>query len=175
MWMPLQHVGFLIVMGYQSRSHLSFPIIHGQYLVIKTLYTPERGSWVGDQWGEEDTRFAYCSVGALSLLGRLDKGVAEKTTEYILSCQNLDGGFGCVPGAESHAAQVFCCLAALSVCGTVDRVEKEALSWWLCERQLPCGGLNGRPEKKEDVGNLLMRASYMNQLGRTSTHHGVYL
>lgn len=25
------------------------------------------------------------------------------------------------------------------------------LGWWLCERQLENGGLNGRPEKKEDV------------------------
>ena len=23
--------------------------------------------------------------------------------------------------------------------------------WWLAERQVECGGLNGRPEKKEDV------------------------
>lgn len=29
------------------------------------------------------------------------------------------------------------------------------LGWWLAERQLPCGGLNGRPEKKEDVGSAL--------------------
>jgi len=26
-----------------------------------------------------------------------------------------------------------------------------SLGWWLCDRQLPNGGLNGRPEKKEDV------------------------
>lgn len=25
------------------------------------------------------------------------------------------------------------------------------LGWWLAERQLPNGGLNGRPEKLEDV------------------------
>ena len=31
------------------------------------------------------------------------------------------------------------------------QVDQELLGWWLCERQLPCGGLNGRPEKKEDV------------------------
>ena len=31
-----------------------------------------------------------------------------------------------------------------------DRVDHQLLGWWLCERQLPCGGLNGRPEKKEE-------------------------
>lgn len=27
----------------------------------------------------------------------------------------------------------------------------DRLGWWLCERQLPSGGLNGRPEKLPDV------------------------
>lgn len=27
----------------------------------------------------------------------------------------------------------------------------DTLSWWLSERQLPNGGLNGRPQKLEDV------------------------
>ena len=30
-------------------------------------------------------------------------------------------------------------------------VDVDNLSWWLSERQLPNGGLNGRPEKLEDV------------------------
>ena len=29
----------------------------------------------------------------------------EKAVNYIVSCKNLDGGFGCIPGAESHAGQ----------------------------------------------------------------------
>ena len=31
------------------------------------------------------------------------------------SCRNFDGGFGAVPGAESHAGQIFCCVGALSI------------------------------------------------------------
>ena len=30
-------------------------------------------------------------------------------------------------------------------------VNVDTLAWWLSERQLPSGGLNGRPEKLEDV------------------------
>jgi geranylgeranyl transferase type-2 subunit beta len=30
-------------------------------------------------------------------------------------------------------------------------VDIDKLAWWLSERQLECGGLNGRPEKLEDV------------------------
>lgn len=30
----------------------------------------------------------------------------DKAVEFILSCMNFDGGFGCRPGSESHAGQV---------------------------------------------------------------------
>lgn len=43
------------------------------------------------------------------------------------------------------------CVAALAILGELDRVDFDLLGWWLSERQLPNGGLNGRPEKLEDV------------------------
>ena len=33
----------------------------------------------------------------------------------------------------------------------LDSINIDLLGWWLAERQLPCGGLNGRPEKMQDV------------------------
>ena len=54
-------------------------------------------------------------------------------------------------GNESHAGQVFTCVAALDLAGRLDVVDKDLLCWWLCERQTPSGGLNGRPEKLQDV------------------------
>ena len=30
-------------------------------------------------------------------------------------------------------------------------IDADLLGWWLAERQLPSGGLNGRPEKLQDV------------------------
>ncbi|KAJ8633319.1 hypothetical protein MRB53_026655 [Persea americana] len=70
---------------------------------------------------------------------------------YIVSCKNLDGGFGCTPGGESHAGQIFCCVGALAITGSLHHVDKDLLGWWLCERQVKSGGLNGRPEKLPDV------------------------
>lgn len=47
---------------------------------------------------------------------------------------------------------MFVSLATLAI---LERLEEEVdidtLAWWLAERQLPNGGLNGRPEKLEDV------------------------
>ncbi|KAF7807115.1 geranylgeranyl transferase type-2 subunit beta 1-like [Senna tora] len=46
---------------------------------------------------------------------------------------------------------VFCCVGALAITGSLDLVDKDLLGWWLCERQVKSGGLNGRPEKLPDV------------------------
>lgn len=80
----------------------------------------------------------------------------------IAESMNFDGAFGSEPGAESHGAQgefnlpsslmiVWVCVASLAILGELDRVDFDLLGWWLSERQLPNGGLNGRPEKLEDV------------------------
>jgi len=146
---------------------------------VASLQRPD-GSFMGDEWGEVDTRFVYCALNCLSLLGRLPakEGGAnvnvEKAVEYLLLCRNFDGSFGCVPGAESHAGQTFTCIAALAIASTVlnpctigkqkqdiagreykaaleNWVDGDQLGWWLCERQVENGGLNGRPEKLADV------------------------
>ncbi|KAG6819878.1 hypothetical protein H0H93_007757 [Arthromyces matolae] len=127
--------------------------VHRVVQFILSLHQPS-GVFAGDQFGEIDTRFLYCAVNALSLLGQLhvlDEAAKERTVNYIIRCRNFDGGFGSVVGAESHAAQVFVCTAALAILDRLDVIDEETLGWWLCERQLPNGGLNGRPEKLEDV------------------------
>ena len=49
--------------------------------------------------------------------GRLDAIDLPKAVEYVLSCMNFDGGFGCRPGSESHSGQVLCnkCLIGMIV------------------------------------------------------------
>lgn len=89
-----------------------------------------------------------------------------------MQCRNFDGAFGGTIGAESHAGQgslvlifwpfihlssnfllcvVFPCVAALAILDKLDELDADTLGWWLAERQVPNGGLNGRPEKLEDV------------------------
>lgn len=58
---------------------------------------------------------------------------------------------GSKPHAESHAGLIYCCVGFLSLTQQLHRIDSEKLCWWLCERQLPSGGLNGRPEKLPDV------------------------
>lgn len=46
---------------------------------------------------------------------------------------------------------VWVCVAALTILDRLEEIDQDTLGWWLAERQLPSGGLNGRPDKLEDV------------------------
>jgi geranylgeranyl transferase type-2 subunit beta len=76
----------------------------------------EDGSFSGDIWGEVDTRFSYIAICTLSLLHRLEKINVQKAVDYIVSCKNLDGGFGAMPGGESHAGQSMSFLVCYMSC-----------------------------------------------------------
>ena len=117
---------------------------------ISSLQQPD-GSFCGDEWGEIDTRFSYCALCCASLLGRLNDIDVAGAVGFIMRCENFDGGYGCLPGGESHAGQVFTCVGALAIAGADNCCQRDLLSWWLCERQTPGGGLNGRPQKDADV------------------------
>ena len=112
----------------------------------------EDGSFQGDKWGEVDTRFCFCALAALSLLGRLDAVDVAKAVDHVLSCLNFDGGFGVGSESESHAGQIYCCVGVLAIAGALHRIDQTRLGFWLSQRQLErSGGFNGRPEKLPDV------------------------
>jgi len=56
------------------------------------------------------------------------------------------------------------CVAALGILDRLDVVDVDTLGWWLSERQLPNGGLNGRPEKLEDVSRVIFPSDVMKPL-----------
>ncbi|KAI1651910.1 geranylgerany transferase type II beta subunit [Daldinia loculata] len=134
---------------------------------LADLQNRETGTFAGDEWGEEDTRFLYGALNALSLLGLLHLVDVNKAVDYVAACANYDGGYGVSPGAETHSGQIFTCLAALSIAGRKDLIDADKLGGWLSERQVACGGLNGRPEKKEDVCYNWWVLSSLEMIGRT--------
>lgn len=117
---------------------------------IASLQLPD-GSFQGDKWGEVDSRFAFCALAALKLINRLDGIRLDDAVAFVQRCMNFDGGFGCVPGTETHSGQIYCGVGALAIANRAHLMDSDLLGWWLCERQLPSGGFNGRPEKLPDV------------------------
>ncbi|KAI9745428.1 MAG: hypothetical protein M1818_000962 [Claussenomyces sp. TS43310] len=136
----------------------------GQF--IANLQNQVTGTFAGDEWGEEDTRFLGAALNALSLLHMLNLVDVPKAVSYIASCANFDGGYGICPGAESHSGQIFACLGALSIVDRLDVVDVDKLAAWLSERQVEGGGLNGRPEKLEDACYSWWVGSSLTMLGR---------
>jgi len=124
------------------------------------------------RWIDIDTRFNFCLVACLKLLKSLESLSEDQKSsqvEYIKSCMNFDGGFGTVPGAESHSGQIYCCIGALKILKSIDQlVNVDRLGFWLAERQLKkSGGLNGRPEKLPDVCYSFWVLSSLEMLDRT--------
>ena len=141
----------------------------GRY--IASLQGRETGTFHGDQYGEPDTRFLYGAFNALSLLHLMHLVDVPKAVSYMTSCLNPDGGYGTSPGAETHSGQIFTCLGALSIANALStHPNPDRLAAWLSERQLSegvgTGGLNGRPEKREDVCYSWWVLSSLSMLGR---------
>ncbi|KAI4131319.1 MAG: hypothetical protein LQ338_001274 [Usnochroma carphineum] len=136
----------------------------GRY--IAQLQNQNDGSFAGDEWGETDTRFLFGALNALSLLHLLPLIDMPKAISYVQACANFDGGYGVSPGAESHAGQIYVCVGALAIAGRLDLVDIDALGGWLSERQLDSGGLNGRPEKLQDVCYSWWVGSSLAMIGR---------
>jgi geranylgeranyl transferase type-2 subunit beta len=51
---------------------------------VNSLQLPD-GSFMGDKWGEIDTRFSYCALSILSIIGELNSGAIDlnKAVEYV--------------------------------------------------------------------------------------------
>ena len=64
---------------------------------VSSLQQPD-GSFAGDEWGEIDTRFSYCALLCQSILDRMDGINVDQAVQFIVTCKNFDGGFGCTPG-----------------------------------------------------------------------------
>lgn len=49
-----------------------------------SLQQPD-GSFFGDEWGEVDTRFSYCALSSMAILGQLDNGKIDvkKAGEFV--------------------------------------------------------------------------------------------
>ncbi|GMP43997.1 hypothetical protein CsSME_00013131 [Camellia sinensis var. sinensis] len=70
----------------------------------------------------------------------------------LYKCLNSEIRLKNYTGGMAIVTAVFCCVGALAITGSLHHIDKNLLGWWLCERQVKSGGLNGRPEKLPDVG-----------------------
>ncbi|WVZ72276.1 hypothetical protein U9M48_020762 [Paspalum notatum var. saurae] len=146
---------------------------------MKKLQQPD-GSFMPIHIGAEtDLRFVYCAAAICSMLDDWTGMDRLKAKEYILNCQSYDGGFGMVPGSESHVGiefwalivclcvsesggGTFCAVAALHLMGFIQvdlasnlndsaSIDMRMLLEWCLQRQVNDGGFQGRRNKASDT------------------------
>lgn len=115
--------------------------------------------------GEPSCRHLYAGLATLRLLKSRDLDTESSAIQYVLRCQNYDGGFGEFPGCESHAGITFCCVASLALSDALNKCNKEYLTSWLVHRIGENGGFTGRPGKSADVCYSFWVAASLKILG----------
>ncbi len=101
----------------------------------------EQGKFVATFAGSEsDMRFVYCACVISVMLG-FDENVfnADKAVKFIMSCYNYDGGFGLLPGQESHGGACYTAIASLVLLGKLNVLtdnQKNKLGRWCLRRQV---------------------------------------
>ncbi|CCE62530.1 hypothetical protein TPHA_0C03780 [Tetrapisispora phaffii CBS 4417] len=86
--------------------------------------------------GENDTRGVYCALSIASLLNIITPELTENVLEYLIACQNFEGGFGgCPQEDEAHGGYTFCAVAALAILGKLDSINIPKLIEWCATKQ----------------------------------------
>lgn len=129
---------------------------------MRNLQQPD-GSFMPTHVGAEtDLRFVFCAAAICSMFENWSGMDKEKAKEYILNCQSYDGGFGLIPGSESHGGATYCAVASLRLMGFIEEdllskstscciINVPLLLEWSLQRQAADGGFQGRPNKSSDT------------------------
>ncbi|KAL3523800.1 hypothetical protein ACH5RR_016634 [Cinchona calisaya] len=151
-------LAILKTVGYDLSLIDSTPILES----MKNLQQSD-GSFMPIHSGAEtDLRFLFCAVSICFMLGNWSGMDREKAKEYIISCQSYDGGFGLIPGSESHGGATYCAVASLRLMGFIEDdllskitspciIDVPMLVDWSLQRQAGDGGFQGRPNKPTDT------------------------
>ncbi|KAJ2559590.1 geranylgeranyl transferase type-1 subunit beta [Coemansia sp. RSA 1933] len=100
---------------------------------------------------ERDPRFIYCACAISYILDDWSGVDREAATRYIQGCVNFDGGMTQAPLQESHGGHLYCCVASLSLMGTLHAALPDAtrtLRWAMMHQN---GGYQGRTNKAPDT------------------------
>ncbi|XP_030070952.1 protein farnesyltransferase subunit beta [Microcaecilia unicolor] len=130
----------------------AFNVINREKLLefLYALKQPD-GSFIMHRGGEVDVRSAYCAASVASLTNIITPTLFSGTAEWIVRCQNWEGGIGGVPGMEAHGGYTFCGLAALVILKKERLLDLKCLLRWVTSRQMRFeGGFQGRCNKLVD-------------------------
>ncbi|KAJ1103603.1 hypothetical protein NDU88_001024 [Pleurodeles waltl] len=163
-------VNALCIIGTQE----AYDVINREKLLefLFALKQPD-GSFLMHIGGEVDVRSAYCAASVASLTNIITPTLFEGTPEWILRCQNWEGGIGGVPGMEAHGGYTFCGFAALVILKKERLLDLKCLLRWVTGRQMRFeGGFQGRCNKLVDGCYSFWQAGLLPLIQRTLNAEG---
>lgn len=107
--------------------------------------------------GDASIRHSYTAHAVYALLANPSdepRGDAPppwigKSLDYMVRCQNYEGGMGDTPEQESHLGLTYCAVASLRLANCTDRIPDVSRLLAFVGKRLTCH--NGRPNKPADV------------------------
>lgn len=87
---------------------------------VKSLQQDD-GSFCGTKNEESDMRFVYCAACICYILNDFSAINIPKMIDFIKSSIRYDGGLAQGPDLESHGGSTFCGIAALHLCGVLEK------------------------------------------------------
>ncbi|KAJ4808859.1 Geranylgeranyl transferase type-1 subunit beta [Rhynchospora pubera] len=166
-------LAILKVIGYDFQNFDSSILLES----MRSLQMPDGSFMPIDSGAETDLRFVYCAAAISSMLNDWSGMDREKAKDYIIKCQSYDGGFGLIPGSESHGGATYCAVAALFLMGFIQNDCNNSLSFptstidipslveWCIQRQGADGGFQGRANKDSDTCYAFWVGSVLKMLG----------
>lgn len=116
-------------------------------------------------FSEVDLRSTFCAIYLGWMFDVLTPELTKGVLDYVVRCQNYDGGFSPSPECESHGGYTFCAVGILHIFSNLNprlnpdaetdvynRIDVNKLIRFLANRQDPfSGGYNGRTNKLVDT------------------------
>jgi len=118
--------------GPKKKSYL-----YATFWAIRSLYLSEK----------------YLKYSRKVFISKLNK-IKDKTTNWINSCQNADGGFGPMPNQTSNIQSTFCAHYSLWMLGKKPKDIEKAIEW-LLGLQKSDGGFAGSKETESEMLHVL--------------------
>ncbi|KAF8756038.1 Terpenoid cyclases Protein prenyltransferase [Rhizoctonia solani] len=122
---------------------------------ILSLQSPD-GSFAGDRWEKLTRGSVFVLRWPYHFSDHYPNSILRRLLDTYASVGTSMAALALAKAAKAMLLKVnsrflYVCLGTLAILDKLDEVDQSTLGWWLAERQLPNGGLNGRPEKLEDV------------------------
>jgi len=110
-----------------------------------------------EYWVTEHLRVSgiYWGLGAMDLMGALNEMNQQEIVEYILSCQQSNGGFGGNADHDAHLLYTLSAIQVLAMLDSLDRLDKERVVKFVVSLQRDDGSFSG-----DEWGEIDTRFSY---------------